>query len=576
MLRRALFKRNFSTRQFLSGNFTQTEVLLGTTIRRNNFSQKPQIRFLTIHNMDSNKFTSSSSKESTNKVISFYEDNIAFRDKTTSELIRSYTVYKLLSIKWVVNYASSLITIPEKLHLSWLFYWIVKRTFFIQFCGGETDEECFDTMTKLRKQQIGTILGPSIETDLNQDKSLSDSEKDKKFNQITDEYLNCIKTASRQPNNFIAVKITGFSDPEILKNLSLTLNSLNEVFGQFDNDRDGKLGKSELKKLFIKIFGEGETRLIDKFFDKAGSNDGRLIDRIDYYKILLDDQDIIQLIISKSSMFNQKMVNDFNQLLTRADQISETARQFNVKLLIDAEQTYFQPAIDYIAMRLSLKYNELLDESNIQDGPIIFNTLQMYLKDSISRLQRDYELSRRNKSVFAAKLVRGAYMFSERLMANESGYPDPVHDNIENTNKSYNGAVEFLLRELYENKKNLVAKNVNGSSHHLKVRNNPLEFVIASHNEETIIKACEKIEQCGIDLNSGAVYFAQLYGMCDQITYTLGHLDYPVYKYIPYGKVNEVIPYLVRRAQENSSVLDGRAAIEQNMLWNEIINRFKF
>ncbi|CAG8711650.1 17706_t:CDS:2 [Gigaspora margarita] len=577
MFRRALFKRNFNQRQFSNWNFTKTEVLLRSTIERKNFSQKSQIRFLTIHNINSNKFTSSSSKESTipnNKVISFNEDsNIALRDKAMSELIRFYTVYKLLSIPWVVNYASSLISIPEKLHLSWLFNWIIKRTIFLQFCGGETDEECFDTMSKLKKHQIGTILGPSIESDLNQNGSLSDAEKDMKFNQIADEYLKCIKTASKQSNNFIAVKITGLSDPVIFKNLSLTLNSLNEIFDQFDNDQDGKLVKSDLKKLFIKIFGESETHLIDKVFDKTDSNYDRLIDRIDYYKILLNDQNILRLIMNKSTKMNQKMDNNFNQLLVRLDELCKTARQYKVKILIDAEQSYFQPSIDYIAMRLSLRYNNLLDE----DGPIIFNTHQMYRKDSASRLQRDYELLRRNKSVFATKLVRGAYMVGERSRAKKLGYPDPIHDNKENTNKSYNGAVEFLLSKLYENKRNLEVKNVNdGSSHDLNVRNNPLEFMIASHNQETIIKACEKLDQFGIDLNSGAVYFAQLYGMCDQITYTLGHSDYPVYKYIAYGKVNEVIPFLVRRAQENSSIFDGRATVEQSMLWNEIVNRLIF
>ncbi|CAG8531339.1 21509_t:CDS:2, partial [Gigaspora rosea] len=407
---------------------------------------------------------------------------------------------------------------------------------------GETDEECVDTMYKLKKHQIGTILGLSIEADLDKNGSLSDDEKNMKFNQITDEYLKSIKTASKQSNNFIAVKFTGLSDPVIFKNLSLTLNSLNEIFDQFDNDRDGKLGKSDLKKLFIKSFGESETHLIDKVFDKTDSNYDRLIDRIDYYNILLNDQNIFQLIMNKSTKLNKTMDNNFNKLLVRLDEISKTARQYKVKLLIDAEQSHFQPAIDYIAMRLSLQYNNFL---SLQDGPIIFNTIQMYRKDSTSRLQRDYELLQRNKTIFAAKLVRGAYMVGERLRAKELGYPDPIHDNKENTNKSYNGAVEFLLSKLYENKRNFEAKNVNdGSSHDLNVRNNPLEVMIASHNQETIINACEKLDQFGIDLNSGAV--------------------------------NEVIPFLVRRAQENSSVLDGRATVEQSMLWNEIVNRLKF
>ncbi|CAG8786245.1 18289_t:CDS:1, partial [Racocetra fulgida] len=331
----------------------------------------------------------------------------------------------------------------------------------------ETDEECIDTMSKLRKYHIGSILGPSIETDLNQDESSSDIENDEKFNQVTNNYLSCIKTMSKLPNSFVAVKITGLSDPLILKNLTLTLNSLNKAFDQFDNDQDGTLRKSELKNLFVNIFGESESRLIERVLNKADS-DNKLIDRLDYFKILLDNRDFM----IKHSMLNQKMIKAFNQLSTRLEQISKTAYQYNVKLLIDAEQTYFQPAIDYVAMGLSLKYNKFTDENN---GPIIFNTYQMYLKDSSSRLKRDYELSRRNKFVFAAKLVRGAYMTSERLIANESGYPDPIHDSLEDTHESYNGAVTFLLSELYKSKKNLEAKNVNdGSIYDSNISNNPL------------------------------------------------------------------------------------------------------
>ncbi|CAG8531208.1 7865_t:CDS:2, partial [Scutellospora calospora] len=292
-----------------------------------------------------------------------------------SELIRSYTVYKLLSIQWVVNYASNLINISEKSHLSWLTYWIIKKTIFAQFC--ETYEECVDTISKLKKQKIGTILGPSIETDLSQDGS-SYTENDKKFNQITNEYLSCIQTTSKQPNNFAAIKISGLSDPVILKNLTLILNSLNKAFDQFDINQDGILDKLEFRNLFINVFGESETHKIDEFFNKADSNDDGLIDRLNYFKILLDYQNILQLINNNKNLnfFDQNMIKGFNQLLARLEQLCKAARQYNVKLLIDAEQNYFQPAIDYIAIELSSKYNKLPDESNPQGGPIIFNTYQ--------------------------------------------------------------------------------------------------------------------------------------------------------------------------------------------------------
>ncbi|CAG8562200.1 5052_t:CDS:2 [Diversispora eburnea] len=150
----------------------------------------------------------------------------------------------------------------------------------------------------------------------------------------------------------------------------------------------------------------------------------------------------------------QDDIKDFEDLMNRLEKICELARERNVKILIDAEQTYFQPAIDLISIKLASKFNKSnhhdreerkRDERDEGGGggkrdAIVFNTYQMYLKDSFTRLKRDFELSRRENFVFAAKLVRGAYMVGERLMAQKYGYPSPIHDNIEDTHKSYNEA----------------------------------------------------------------------------------------------------------------------------------------
>ncbi|RHZ80582.1 hypothetical protein Glove_134g35 [Diversispora epigaea] len=374
----------------------------------------------------------------------------------------------------------------------------------------------------------------------------------------------------------------------------LTLLLIYKSFNQFSINHKGKLRKSEFRSFLISIIGENDEKknnnnnFIDNFLDKE-EGERLSIDKIEFRKMLsLDKSDITQLLLSNNNNNNnpklsQEDIKDFEYLMNRLEKICELARERNVKLLIDAEQTYFQPAIDFISMKLASKFNKSnhqyseegkLEEKDEGGGggggkrdAIVFNTYQMYLKDSFSRLKRDLELSRRGNFVFASKLVRGAYMVGEKLMAQKYGYPSPIHDNIEDTHKSYNEAVEFLLNEVYKKRKE--------NSNH-KNNNNILSIFIASHNQESVILACNKMKQFGIDANSGVVNFGQLYGMSDHITYTLASYGYPVYKYVAYGKINEVIPFLIRRAQENSSIFDSRITNERKLLWNELINRFKF
>jgi proline dehydrogenase len=165
--------------------------------------------------------------------------------------------------------------------------------------------------------------------------------------------------------------------------------------------------------------------------------------------------------------------------------------------MIDAEQSYFQPAIDYVAMRFSKDYNKFN-----KNGPIIYNTYQMYLKVSTERLIQNYNLSRREQFVFAAKLVRGAYLVSERKRAENLGYPSPIHDTLEDTHASYDHAVEFLLNKLseYQERSNI----------QLDISNSPMTFMVASHNKQSIIKAYKQMKNHKISPKSGLVLFGQL------------------------------------------------------------------
>ncbi|KAJ3291552.1 hypothetical protein HK104_005976 [Borealophlyctis nickersoniae] len=226
--------------------------------------------------------------------------------------------------------------------------------------------------------------------------------------------------------------------------------------------------------------------------------------------------------------------------------------------MIDAEQTYFQPAIDDLALYICWKFNPPLPGRGVNEsgrkGPIAYNTYQMYLKDARRRLEIDVERAERGGYAFGVKLVRGAYMQSERELANEWDHlTDPIQPSLEATHEAYNSAVEFLAEKISVIK----AADADAGG---DVR--PLSFVVASHNKESVKRAKEAMEKFGIQRGEGSVAFAQLMGMKDPTTFGLAADGYKAYKYIPYGPISVTIPYLHRRAQENSAVLGGGATEE--------------
>lgn len=226
----------------------------------------------------------------------------------------------------------------------------------------------------------------------------------------------------------------------------------------------------------------------------------------------------------------------------RVEKIADYAAKKQVRLMIDAEQTYFQPAIDHIVLDLQRRYNK--------EFPTIFNTYQCYLKDCFPRVQNDLVRAHREGYYFAAKIVRGAYLIMERKRAEKMGYEDPIQPTLEDTHKNYHKVLDLVLQN-----------------------NHLANILVASHNQESIEYAIRKMDLRNIDRKDGGVYFGQLLGMADNLTFNLGRNGYKAYKYVPYGPVQEVVPYLIRRAQENSNILGG-AQKERKMIGKELARRF--
>ena len=252
--------------------------------------------------------------------------------------------------------------------------------------------------------------------------------------------------------------------------------------------------------------------------------------------------------LSQATLTNDEL-DLMEAMMERAHSLAAEAVRCGTRVMIDAEQVRFQPAIDNLVLELQQKYNS----TNDTDRPIVFNTYQCYLQDTASRLRVDIARSERFSYHFGAKLVRGAYLESERALAQEMGYPSPIHETLDDTHACYNDSVEFLMR-------------------HSQKTDQQVELVCATHNQESIEKAIGLMEELGVDKSDGPVHFAQLLGMSDNLTFNLGAHGYQAYKYVPYGKVEEAVPYLLRRAEENSAIA-GSATRELALLMDEATRR---
>ena len=232
---------------------------------------------------------------------------------------------------------------------------------------------------------------------------------------------------------------------------------------------------------------------------------------------------------------------EWDRVVSRLKELCTLAMEKNVGVLIDAEETWIQDPVDSITMIM-------MDEFN-KSKVVIYNTLQMYRHDRYKFLEDSHEAANKRGFILGMKLVRGAYMEKERLRAAEKGYSSPIQPNKAATDRDFNKAVEYCMN------------NISNTS-----------VLVCTHNEYSNQLATQLMDKLNIPKNSGHVFFSQLYGMSDNITFNLAYEGYNVSKYLPFGPIEDVIPYLLRRATENSSV-KGQTGRELALIKKEIKRR---
>lgn len=380
--------------------------------------------------------------------LSFENTEIAFRNSTNADLKRAYWLFRMININFFVKMGPPVTNFAMKIGLP--IKSLIKASIFKHFCGGETIEECDNTIKKLHNGGVGTILDYSVEGE----------EEEQIFDATRDEIIKTIKRAAGD----MAVPITVF-----------------------------------------KVTGVGRFGLLEKMDAKA--------------------------------QLSTQEVAEWEKVQARVLAICSKAYESHVPVMIDAEETWIQNTIDMLALDMMRKFNK--------EKIIIYNTYQIYRHDKLASLKHDHSVAVKEGFILGAKLVRGAYMEKERKRAAEMGYQCLIQPDKASTDRDYNAALHFCMDNL-----------------------DRLAFVAGTHNEDSCRLLADLLNEKQISHNHPHVFFSQLLGMSDNLSFNLADAGYNVAKYVPYGPVKAVLPYLFRRAQENTAIA-GQMSRELSLIIEE-------
>jgi len=245
--------------------------------------------------------------------------------------------------------------------------------------------------------------------------------------------------------------------------------------------------------------------------------------------------------LNKTEDLNPSERKDYNKTFDRLDAICKAAYEHSVSILVDAEESWMQIAMDRLVDQMMASYNK--------EKVIVWNTFQLYRKDKLDFLKESHDKAQAEGYLLGAKLVRGAYMDKEAARAEEEGYENPIQNSKADTDRDYDLGLKYCVEN-----------------------HDSIASVCASHNLKSNLYQAKLIEDMGIDKKHPHLNFCQLYGMSDNITFNLAAAGYNAAKYMVYGPVTEVLPYLVRRAKENSSVT-GDMSRELSLIVGEMKRR---
>ncbi|KAF6768261.1 hypothetical protein AHF37_04287 [Paragonimus kellicotti] len=531
--------------------------------------------------------------------LNFRDPIVAHIAKTNTELLRGLLVYKMCTLPFLVRKNKELMNISRRLLGKRLFRFLMKSTFYGHFVGGEHLDSIKPVVKRIRKYGVKSILDYSVEEDIRESEAVEkvkDSlatvvhepdirpaaatkefqtslrfadrskrvvgartyfyESEYQCDKNMETFLHCIDNVSdsTEKEGFAAIKITALGRPQLLLQMSDFLIQMERLFHLLVKGSVKNEGNSTTSSTFLDVDSFRMTKTLNGLRYLMFP----VMDLLDWSHLKAFEYDLSQLFTVKNIKTGKMEqlvptltadgLEQMRTMLQRVDTIARHAQSCGVRIMVDAEQTYFQPAIRRITMEMMRLFNH--------ESAVIFNTYQCYLKNAREYLHHDLQHAKVEDFYFGAKFVRGAYMDQERARAAALDYDDPICVDYEATTNMYKSCVIEALKAVQQRPVGRVA------------------IMMATHNEDTVRFVLEKMYEYNVTPEQRLVCFGQLFGMCDQLSFTLGQNGYSVYKYVPYGPVEEVLPYLSRRALENGSILSN-TKVERQLMWAELKRRLR-
>ncbi len=372
----------------------------------------------------------------------------AFILKSDHDLNRSIFIFKTMNIPFFVPLGIFFTKLALKLRLP--IEWLIKKTIFAQFCGGETQKDCLPLVKLMYSKQVSSVLDYSVEG----------KKEEEEFDKAADIKIDIIKFSSEQKEiPFAVAKPTGLGRFEIWEKLTL-------------------------------------------------------------------GQDL-----------NQKEQEEWMRIKKRVHKLCQAAADHKTKLMFDAEESWMQDAADDLIEEMMKIYN--------RDEVYIYNTIQCYRWDRLKYVKDIHKRAQKQGFKLGFKIVRGAYMEKENLRAKRKNYDTPICEDKEASDVNFNAVMSYCIDNVDD-----------------------ISSFIGTHNEVSSYMALQLMNQMGLKLDDSRIWFGQLYGMSDHISYNLGAECSNAIKLLPFGPIRDVVPYLFRRAQENSSV-KGQSTRELSLLLEE-------
>ncbi len=385
-------------------------------------------------------------------MVSFENTEIAFKSKSNNELSKAWWLFRFIGNNQLVKFSKPFAGIAVS--IGFPFRYMIKKTLFQHFCGGENIRDCEQTIAHLAQYNVHTILDYSVEG--------KESEAD--FDRTTQEIIDTQERSVLDDHiPFSVFKLTGIARFALLEKAS-----------------------------------SGET-------------------------------------------MTESERSEYDRVRHRVERICKRASELERSVMMDAEETWIQPIMDELMLEMMHRFNK--------EKAVVYNTFQMYRHDRLQKLKELQQQAEKDGFYPGIKLVRGAYMEKERARALEKGYPSPIQKDKASTDRDYDDALRFMVEHI-----------------------DRFSICAGSHNENSAGVLVKLMDENKIPKNDSRVYFSQLLGMSDHISFNLSNAGYNVAKYVPYGPVKDVLPYLIRRADENTSVA-GQTSRELSLLSKEKARR---